>query len=378
MKAYRVIGTILSILLAVIFSVEIFALTALHATARVVNKQTISAITEAFLDNEELYGEVTENISKEISVSITTSISENLFDFGITLNEEAVEQAVNEILNSDAVKDVISDAASDLVMDMMDPKSEGITIDITEKFSDMFDGDSETFNDILEDFAANSGVTYDSIYNAASSYMTQAGIEAPEYGASYAEILADALDANNQMLDNLIDGYLASMGFSRSDLPDMPDTDYAPTDPDAEAEAAIAEMQALMKEVGIVVDFLKSPVYILIICGTLLLFFGISALLTWSVKRSLLISGIMTAISAIMLFIMGSIKFPTALLLPILEESFGTAAITAHDILAIAWGSATSNITVCGLIALATSFLLIGGFILWYTLAKKKKSITTI
>ena len=160
-----------------------------------------------------------------------------------------------------------------------------------------------------------------------------------------------------------------------SDLPDMPDTDYAPTDPDAESDAAIAEMQALMKEVGIVVDFLKSPIYVLIICGVLLLFFGICALLTWSAKRSLLISGIMMAFCAIMLFVTGSIKFPTELLLPILEENFGTAAITAHDILAIAWGAATSNITVCGLIALAVSLLFIGGFILWCNLAKKKKAI---
>ena len=157
MKAYRIIGTVLSALLAFFFAIEIFGLVALHGTARAVNKNTITAITDAFLDNEELYGEMTENISKEVSVNISAAITENFVGDDINISSEAVEKAVSEVLNSDAFKDVISDVASDLVMDMMDPDSEGTTLDVGEKLTTMFEENPETFDAIIEDMATDSG-----------------------------------------------------------------------------------------------------------------------------------------------------------------------------------------------------------------------------
>ena len=376
MKAYRIIGTVLSALLAFFFAIEIFGLVALHGTARAVNKNTITAITDAFLDNEELYGEMTENISKEVSVNISAAITENFIGDDINISSEAVEKAVSEVLNSDAFKDVISDVASDLVMDMMDPDSEGTTLDVGKKLTTMFEENPETFDAIIEDVASDSGASYDDIYNTASAYMSQAGITVPEYGASYSEMMAAVVGFNDEMLNSLLNDYLAAAGLSAGDIPDDPDTDYAPMDSEAEADAAVAGMQSLMKDIGLALDFQKSPVYIVIICASFLLFFGICALLTWSIRRPLLISGIMTAFYGILLLAFSSLSFPTELLMPFFEESFGTAAITAHDILAIAWGAASQNIMLCGILSIVMAVLLIGGFILWKILeAKRPKAL---
>lgn len=373
MKTYRIIGTTLSAALALIFALALFLLTAVHETARVINKSTLSAVADAFLENEELYNEVTGPVAQTVSTGVTEALTENL---PITVTEEQekmIADTVQEIMNTDEFKDVLSDVTSDLLIDIMDPDSDSVDIAVAEKLSTMLEENPETFDEILDDAVTAYGLNYNEVYAAATLYMLENDLDIPQYGASYSSIAAGIVSASGEELDTLLSEYLSAMGLSMSDLPDLPDTDYAPVDTDAEAEASIAEMQALIKQVGTIVEFFKSALYVLIMCGTLLLFFGISALLTWSVKRSLLICGIMTAISAALLFMTGTIKFPTALLMPFFEESFGTAAITAHDILAIAWGAATSNITICGIITLAMALLFIGGFILMHIHAKKKK-----
>lgn len=374
MKTYRIIGTTLSAVLALIFSLALFLLTAVHGIARAVNKDTLTAIADVFLENEELYDEVTGPVAQTVSTGVTEALTENL---PITVTEEQekmIADTVQEIMNTDEFKDVLSDVTSDLMIDIMDPDSDSVDIAVAEKLSTMLEENPETFDEILDDAVTAYGLNYNEVYAAATLYMLENDLEIPQYGASYSSIAAGIVSASDEELDALLNDYLASMGFSANNLPDIPNTDYAPMNTDAEAEAAIAEMQAFMKKIGTIVEFFKSALYVLIICGTVLLFFGISALLTWSIKRSLLICGILTAISAALLFVTGTIKFPTELLMPFFEESFGTAAITAHDILAIAWGAATSNITICGIITLAVALLLIGGFILLHVLAKKKKA----
>lgn len=374
MKTYRLIGTTLSAVLALIFALEIFALTAVHGTARAVNKDTLTAIADAFLENEELYDELTGTVALTVSSSVTEALTEN-FPIIVTEEQEKIlTETVQEILNTDECKDVLSDVTSDLLINIMDPNSGNVDIAVAEKLTKMLEDNPETFDGILEDAVTAYGLNYNEIYAAATLYMLENELKIPQYGDSYSDIAAGIVSASDEELDTLLNDYLASMGFSANNLPDIPNTDYAPMNTDAEAEAAIAEMQALLKEIGAVIEFLKSPIYILIIWGSLLLFFGISVLLNWSVKRSLLISGIMTAISAMLLFMAGTVKFPTELLMPFFEENFGTAAITAHDILAIAWGSATSCITLCGIITLAVALLFIGVFILLHVLAKKKKT----
>lgn len=374
MKTYRIIGTTLSAVLALIFSLALFLLTAVHGIARAVNKDTLTAIADVFLENEELYDEVTGPVAQTVSTGVTEALTENLPITVTKEQEKMIADTVQEIMNTDEFKDVLSDVTSDLLIDIMDPDSGNVDIAVAEKLSTMLEENPETFDEILDDAVTAYGLNYNEVYAAATLYMLENDLEIPQYGASYSSIAAGIVSASDEELDALLNDYLASMGFSANNLPDIPDTDYAPMNTDAEAEAAIAEMQAFMKKIGTIVEFFKSALYVLIICGTLLLFFGISTLLIWSIKRSLLISGIMTAISAALLFVTGTIKFPTALLMPFFEESFGTAAITAHDILATAWGAATSNITICGIITLAVALLFIGGFILLHILAKKKKA----
>ncbi len=375
MKIYRAIGTVFSVLLALIFTLEIFGLALAHGAARAVNKQTISDITEAFLDNEELYGEMTDQIATAVSASITEQLSAGLPEEVPAMEEEAVAEVISEILNTEAFKNVVSDVASDYIMDMLENNGTPAEVNIAEKVSDMFTENAETFDTILENTADKFELSYDDIYDAIASYTESFGVDAPEHGVSYSELMASIVESNNEALNSLLNQYLGATGLSTEDLPmEDPDVDYAPVDADSqtEAEAEISEMEALMHIVSEVLAFLKSPVFIAMICGSFLLFFGISALLTWSIRRPLLISGIMALGYGALLLGTSSLVFPTALVQEMLADSFGTATEAATDIIMVAWNAMCENLMLFGILALVHGVLFIALFILWRVLARKK------
>ncbi len=375
MKIYRAIGTVFSVLLALIFTLEIFGLALAHGTARAVNKQTISDITEAFLDNEALYGEMTDQIATSVSASLTEQLSANLPAEVPAMEEEAVAEVIDEILNTEEFKNVISDVASDYIMNMLESNETPAEIDVAEKVSDMFTENTETFDTILENTADKFDLSYDDIYEAISSYTEDFGVEVPEHGASYSELMASIVESNNEALNSLLNQYLGAAGLSTEDLPmEDPDIDYAPVDADSqtEAETEISEMEALMQIISEVLAFLKSPVFIAMICDSFLLFFGISALLTWSIRRPLLISGIMAIGYGALLLSTSSLVFPTALVQEMLADSFGTATEAATDIIMVAWNAMCENLMLFGILALVHGVLFIALFILWRVLARKK------
>lgn len=371
MKIYRTIGTVLSSFLTFIFIILLTLSMTLLSAARVVTKETVSNLTKTLLQNEAVRNEISAQLSSAVSgftLDLSNSIQQD--DAENTVVIEISQEHLDKILSMPEVQTALGNIISDYTMVIVDQNQEA-PVSASEQLEAMLYENPLAFSEQIASILPEYDLTYDDFYEATSSIAMEHKLSMPEYGANYSEIVSVLVSANSAEIDKMIEDVIAQ--YLPSELSYHASSDrnalmsiskamplLSATSPAGKNVSALQSDLSILSEA---LAILQDPSVYISLISFVLIFFLLTALLTWSLFRPTLFLGIAAIISGILMIIITQITPPFYMIAQSITEQFSQSSValtsTVSQIMMSIWYNITASISTHGIITLASGITLI-------------------
>ena len=430
MKAYRIIGSVLSSFLTPIVLILLCAALLLFNVASLLTDSAIELVVQSALQDEEIRAPITEAITSELSVG------------DLAIAPETVEKIMELPTLQTLITDVVTDSTDELTSGEFDG-----TLDVGEKLRDVFLDEPEKLTDfseelsdaLLSDEAFREEITSallagdttipeetvdrlmqsDAVQAILSKIMeeqTAIGLELPYTPVDISGEIASFVETEPALADEIIECYLpdsesfysavaeASAYAKSIGAPEPPigigkrefvlyglalyaedinaqfragmdggEVDYTDAEtPDGayRSDVAIefdAETTETLNTLSVLFTFLRSGSFLASIILFVVLFYLLCSLFTFSFRYSLIFCGIAVLLTGLSLISLAS--------LPVVETVWESGDSTETLLLALVssvWTVLSANLLLTGIVSTVVGVAMLAGMILWTVLRKQK------
>ncbi len=319
-------------------------------------------IRENFTENPETMTDFSDDVSNVLLED--TDFRETIKQAFLTENDgvPAIDgETLDKILQTESCRKLLSAMLSQKLSEAVGaPVPE--PLNIADELADFIKNEPALADEVIDAYFPDSETFYAAVADA-SAYAKEVGAPQPEIGISKTDFVLYCLelyeDDCNEYFDQILGG--AEVDYTASESTDANPPDGA-DDLVLELDEETTEM---LNQLASALAFLRSTAFLLIILAFFALSYLFTALLTFSLRRPLIFSGITALLTGIALIAVTALPIPS-LATEVVTDS--TELITS--LIASVWGSLSTGLIITGVIAIVVGILL---FVSYFFLYEKKK-----